>query len=127
MKSREWAREQGRGVPVPGTGVTHGHRRSGSRNPAGGLFGNKEWGNKARKHEAEDRNLNNRARRNTIAEQVADLNSEAGRVRDDEMDYDVLEEVLEVGLPDGVTFNGHSYEPHDYDDPYDTHYTGRVG
>lgn len=44
-----------------------------SKNPTGGLTGNMEWGSKARKHEDAERGRNNTARKEAIAEQVADL------------------------------------------------------
>jgi hypothetical protein len=48
-----------------------------SKNRAGALrMGNLEWGNKARKQEDDLRGINNRARRQSIAEQVADLDAD---------------------------------------------------
>jgi hypothetical protein len=48
-----------------------------SKNRSGGFTRQttgKEWGSKARKEEADIRGLNNRARFEAIAEQVADIN-----------------------------------------------------
>lgn len=43
-----------------------------SKNRTGGLTGNLEWGNKARKNEDAERNRNNRARREAVTEQADD-------------------------------------------------------
>lgn len=119
QKSREWAREQGRGVPVPGTGVTHGHRsHNGKRNAAGALEGNMEWGGKARKQEADQRGLNNKARRQAIADQDFSDLDEFGIPSPYDQDAELLEDGLSGGLGPGVTFNGDNYD-HDWDDYYD--------
>lgn len=123
QKSREWARDQGRGVPVPGTGVTHGHRsHNGKRNAAGALEGNLEWGGKARKQEADQRGLNNKARRQAIADQDFSDSYEFGDPRPYDQDADMLDDALVVGLSPGVTFNGHDYNHPDWDDYYDEDY-----
>lgn len=44
-----------------------------SKNRRGGLTGNLEWGRQARKQEDAERNLNGRARREAISEQVQDF------------------------------------------------------
>lgn len=120
-KSRAWAREQGRGVPVPGTGVTHGHRsHNGKRNPAGGLEGNLEWGGKSRKQEADQRGLNNKARRQAVGEQIAELDEEYFGVDFlDDISEEILEDVLySMFAPAGVTLNG---SPIELSDEYDWH------
>lgn len=47
-----------------------------SRNRTGALVGNMEWGSKARKEEDALRGRNNTARRETILEQVRDLDED---------------------------------------------------
>jgi hypothetical protein len=65
---------QSKGIPVPGTGVTHGHHKPSARNPHGAIHHvNGEWGSKNRKREDADRNLARRAAQDAIAEQVRDL------------------------------------------------------
>lgn len=73
MAARRKANET-KGVPIPGTGVTHGHHKRGRRNPAGAtMHVNQEWGATGRKHEDADRNLNNRARRDAIDEGLDEI------------------------------------------------------
>lgn len=62
-----------KGIPVPGSGRGNkcGSKHPGKRNPAGSLSGGMEWGAKARKEEARQRGLNNRARREAIQDQLA--------------------------------------------------------
>lgn len=113
----------GRGVTIPGTGVWRWHRRSGGRRNASGVLysGNEEWSRTGRKWEDRDRNLNNKARFQNIAEQLDELadDFDPDDWYLDELDNNLLYDALE-DLPTGVTFNGndYSYDPNEdwYDD-----------
>ena len=101
--------------------MSHGHRsHNGKRNPAGGLEGNLEWGGKSRKQEAAQRGLNNKARRQAVGEQIAELDEfYAGVDLLDEISEEILEDVLySMFAPAGVTLNGSPIELADewYDD-----------
>lgn len=102
----------GRGATIPGTGVMHGHRSSGGKRNASGVLssGNQEWSRRGRKDEDDLRGLNNKARRQNISEQVADL---LEHVVDDDGHWDDLDDNLWDAaledLPEGVTFNGNEY------------------
>lgn len=63
------------GAPVPGTGGRHGRRKnkSGSNKSGALTMLNQEWSASGRKQEDEQRGINNRARQQTITEQLADM------------------------------------------------------
>lgn len=66
-----------RGAPVPGTGRRHYHKRKSGSNKTGSLRKpNGEWSSKGRKRQDDQRGINNAARRQNIAEQVAEIYDE---------------------------------------------------
>lgn len=70
QKERKRAAES-KGIPVPGTGVRHWHKRKSGSNKSGSLSKlNGEWGSKARKQEDDQRGINNRARWQAIQDQL---------------------------------------------------------
>lgn len=72
QRQKERERAIGGGVPVPGTGVRHWNKRRSGANKSGSLNKlNQEWGATARKQEDDQRGINNRAREQAIADQIA--------------------------------------------------------
>jgi hypothetical protein len=107
-----------KGVPIPGTGRWHWHKRPSGSNRSGVLsHGNMEWGATNRKHEDAERNLNNTARRQVLAEQIADLDA-------DGYDVDWLDE-LDADLRAATDWEriGDTWVEIDYDYEYD-YYAG---
>lgn len=115
-----------KGVPIPGTGRWHWHRRPSGSNRSGVLtHGNMEWGSTNRKQEDAQRNLNNTARRQHLVEQMADTSYEDGYVDwlddMDDLDYNLRTDSGWVSV--GGTWV--EDDPHfdiwyddDHDDPY---------
>lgn len=114
-----------KGVPIPGTGRWHWHRRPSGSNRSGVLtHGNMEWGSTNRKQEDAQRNLNNTARRQHLAEQMADTSYEDGYVDwlddMDDLDYNLRVDSGWVSVGDTWV----EYDPHDdpyFDASYDEH------
>lgn len=60
-----------KGAPVPGTGVSHYHKRKSGSNKSGSLYKlNMEWSASGRKQEDDQRGINNRARQQAIEDQI---------------------------------------------------------
>lgn len=118
---------QEKGIPVPGTGVSHYHKQGTGSNKAGLLTGQVPWeSHKGAKRHDGQRNVNNTARDQAVAEQLADhLDAEFDPDYEGApfygeypsrhtAEYAGLDSLAD--LPPGVTFNGQSAEHYAYDD-----------
>lgn len=106
-----------KGVPIPGTGVSHFHKHSSGSNKSGALNKlNGEWSPEGRKEEDDLRGINNTARRQNIEEQVAEIFEEefALPIRDQFVDY-IIEDGDLIGVRSGILINGVPIFDQDYD------------
>lgn len=104
-----------KGVPIPGTGVSHYHKHSSGSNKSRSLNKlNGEWSPEGRKEEDALRGINNHARQQNIAEQVAEIFEEEFAPFSEYRPEDNWEDEL-VYIPH-VTLNGRAMA--DFDDDY---------